>query len=197
MLLRVPLRSKAAYLNFKDPPMPKNEVSNLITEQVLDQETERQRRKDLRREQVLDRLWEISKMSPEMTRGSITGQVKALAMIVAIEGLIPDRRAEKNSAPPLPEVNIYPAAWLGRQQEKSTRSPTRPCSCPGRRRAWPHRARNPSPLGGRPTSAPPQPPTLSKTPACLPSPAALALRRRPQPRRMLRRSCQTPEFPSR
>jgi hypothetical protein len=106
--------------------MPKNEVSNLITEQVLDQETERQRRKELRREQVreqvLDRLWEIAKMSPEMTRSSITGQVKALSMIVAIEGLIPDRRAgsaEKNSAPPLPEVDIYPAAWLGRQQEKS------------------------------------------------------------------------------
>jgi hypothetical protein len=61
-------------------------------------------------------------MSPEMTRGSITGQVKALSMIVAIEGLIPDRRAgssEKNSAPPLPEVDIYPAAWLGRQQEEN------------------------------------------------------------------------------
>jgi hypothetical protein len=106
--------------------MPKNEVSNLITEQVLDQESdlsrlaaERLRRQELRREQVLDRLWEISKMSPEMTRGSITGQVKALAMIVAIEGLIPDRRAEKKSAPPPPEVDIYPAAWLGRQPEKN------------------------------------------------------------------------------
>jgi hypothetical protein len=30
---------------------------------------------------------------PETTRGSITGQVKALSMIVAMEGLIPDRRA--------------------------------------------------------------------------------------------------------
>ena len=106
--------------------MPKNEVSNPITEQVLDQESdlsrlaaERLRKQELRREQVLDRLWEISKMSPEMTRGSITGQVKALAMIIAIEGLIPDRRAEKKSAPPPPEVDIYPAAWLGRQQEKN------------------------------------------------------------------------------
>ena len=110
---------KQPFSNSKEPPMPKTEVSNLITEQVLDQETERQRRKDLRRQQVLDRLWEISKMSPEMTRGSITGQVKALAMIVAIEGLIPDRRAssaEKSSAPSLPEVNIYPT---GRHQEKS------------------------------------------------------------------------------
>ena len=54
---------------------------------------EEQRRQNLSREQVLARLWEIANLSPEMTRGSITGQVKALAMIVAIEGLIPDRRA--------------------------------------------------------------------------------------------------------
>jgi len=100
-----------------------------MQQQLLDQEAdqsrlamERQRRQELRREQVLDRLWEIAKMSPEMTRGSITGQVKALAMIVAMESLIPDRRAgssEKKSAPPLPQANIYPAAWLRRQQEKN------------------------------------------------------------------------------
>src|SRR3981081_4426141 len=69
-----------------------------MQQQLLDQEAdlsrlavERQRRQELRREQVLDRLWEIAKMSPEMTRGSITGQVKAIWMIVAIEGLFPDR----------------------------------------------------------------------------------------------------------
>ncbi|MEA2543814.1 MAG: hypothetical protein QOH35_5180 [Acidobacteriaceae bacterium] len=100
-----------------------------MQQQLLDQEAdlsrlavERQRRQELRREQVLDRLWEIAKMSPEMTRGSITGQVKALSMIVAIESLVPDRRAgspEKKSAPPLPQANIYPAAWLRRQQEKN------------------------------------------------------------------------------
>jgi len=93
-----------------------------MQQQVLDQESERLRRQELRREQVLDRLWEIAKMSPEMTRGSITGQVKALSMIVAIEGLIPDRRAgasEKKSVSPLPQVDIYPAAWRRRQQEKN------------------------------------------------------------------------------
>jgi hypothetical protein len=97
-----------------------------MQQQFLDQEAdlarlavERQRRQELRREQVLDRLWEIAKMSPEMTRNSITGQVKALSMIVAIEGLIPDRRAgsaEKKPAPPLPEVDIYRSAWLPGQQ---------------------------------------------------------------------------------
>ena len=78
-----------------------------------------QRRKEERREQVLDRLWELAIMSPEMTRGSITGQVKAIQMIVAIEAMIPDRRAAaagKKSAPPLPPVDIYASAWLRERQ---------------------------------------------------------------------------------
>jgi hypothetical protein len=85
-----------------------------MEQKLLDLEAESQRRLSLRREQVLDRLWEISKMSPEMTRGSITGQVKALSMIVAIEGLIPDRRAgasNNQSTPPPTQADIYPAAW--------------------------------------------------------------------------------------
>jgi hypothetical protein len=93
-----------------------------MQQQLLDQESERRRRLEQRREQVLDRLWEIAKLSPEITRGSITGQVKAISMIVAIEGLIPDRRAgsaENKSAPPLPRAEIYPAAWPGRQQEEN------------------------------------------------------------------------------
>jgi hypothetical protein len=83
---------------------------------------ERLRKHEQRREQVLDRLWELAKLSPEMTRNSITGQVKAISMIVAIEGLIPDRRAgspENKSAAPLPPAEIYKAAWLGRQKEKA------------------------------------------------------------------------------
>ena len=47
------------------------------------------RRLNLDREQVLARLWEIANLSPEMTRGSITGQVKALSMIVADAKLHP------------------------------------------------------------------------------------------------------------
>jgi hypothetical protein len=46
---------------------------------------------NLSRDQILTRLWELANLSPEATRGIIAGQVKALAMIVAIEGLIPGR----------------------------------------------------------------------------------------------------------
>ena len=75
------------------------------------------------REQVLNRLWELAKLSPEMTRNSMTGQVKALSMIIAMQDFIPDRRAvsaEKKSAPPPVNAQIYQSAWLRKQQAATT-----------------------------------------------------------------------------
>jgi hypothetical protein len=72
-----------------------------VQQQLVQQEADGLRRLNLDREQVLARLWEIAHLSPEMTRGSITGQVKALSMIVAMLNFIPDRHAvssEKKSA---------------------------------------------------------------------------------------------------
>jgi hypothetical protein len=100
-----------------------------VQQQLVEQETEGLRRLNLGREQVLARLWEIANLGPEMTRGSITGQVKALSMIVAMQSLIPDRRAgssEKKSAPPPSHPEIYPAAWLGEQQGKTIDPPPDP-----------------------------------------------------------------------
>jgi hypothetical protein len=77
------------------------------------------------REQVLDRLWELAKLSPEMTRNSITGQVKAITLIIAMENFIPDRRAvaaEKKSAPAPLNAQIYQSAWL-REQKAATIDP--------------------------------------------------------------------------
>jgi hypothetical protein len=92
-----------------------------VQQQLREQESQKLRRKEQRREQVLDRLWEIAKLPAEVTRGSITGQVKAISMIVAIEGLVPDRRArsaETNSVPPPTQPDIY-AASLRDQQGKT------------------------------------------------------------------------------
>jgi hypothetical protein len=78
------------------------------------------------RDQVLDRLWELANLSPETTRGSITGQVKALSMIIAIEGLIPDRRAasaQNKSTPPPVTAQIYTAEWLRKQQSAENADP--------------------------------------------------------------------------
>ena len=93
-----------------------------VQQQLVEQDSDEQHRQNLGREQVLARLWEIANLSPEVTRGSITGQVKALSMIVAIEGLIPDRRAiaaQNKTAPPPVTAQIYQAAWLAEQQGKT------------------------------------------------------------------------------
>ena len=95
-----------------------------VQQQLVQQEAEGLRRLNLDREQVLARLWEIANLSPDMTRGSITGQVKALSMIVAMQNFIPDRLAvsrlavssEKKSAPAPAHAQIYAAAWRGGQQ---------------------------------------------------------------------------------
>ena len=79
----------------------------------------------LAREQVLARLWQIANLSPEITRGSVTGQVKSLSIIVAMENFIPDRRAvsaEKTSAP-APTAHVYKAEWL-REQKAATQATT-------------------------------------------------------------------------
>jgi hypothetical protein len=97
-------------------------------DRLLQQESEEQRRQNLGRERVLARLWEIADLDPDMTRNSMSAQIKALSMIVAIEGLIPsgitnDRRAgssqKKSASPPaVPQIDI--AAWLHEQQGKTT-----------------------------------------------------------------------------
>src|ERR1700679_879180 len=95
-----------------------------VQQQLVKQEAEGLHRLSLDAEQVLPRLWEIAKLSPEMTRGSITGQVKALSMIIAMQNFIPDRHAvssEKSpTAPAQPQINA--SAWL-RKQQATTRDP--------------------------------------------------------------------------
>jgi hypothetical protein len=103
-----------------------------VQQQLVQQEADLSRRAvdGLRRlspdrEQVLARLWEIANLSPEMTRSSVTGQVKALSLIIAMQNFIPDRHAissEKKSVPALPRAQIYAAAWLG-EQKATTNDP--------------------------------------------------------------------------
>ena len=118
-----------------------------VQQQLVEQETEQVRRVQLGRDQILGRLWEIANLSPEMTRGSITGQVKALSMIMAIEGLVPDRRAvsgQSKPAPPPAAPQIYPSAWR-RQQQAETLDPEPPPPVPVQQEAGPE----PQPATGR------------------------------------------------
>ncbi len=76
-----------------------------VKEKLVDQEADGLRRLNIGRDQILDRLWELAKLSHEATRGSIAGPIKALAMILAIEGLntgpplLPTRDATRGTAP--------------------------------------------------------------------------------------------------
>jgi hypothetical protein len=89
-----------------------------VSEKLVDQEVEGLRKLNLGRDQVLTRLWELANLSHEVTRGTIAGQIKALTMIVAIEGLIPGRPSPSATQPTAPPVKaeIYASEWLRKQQ---------------------------------------------------------------------------------
>ena len=95
------------------------EHRNAVTEKLRDQEVEGLRKLNLGRDQVLARLWELANLSHEVTRGSIAGQIKAVSLIVAIQGLIPGRlspSATQPTAPPV-EPEIYTSEWLRKKQQ--------------------------------------------------------------------------------
>jgi hypothetical protein len=111
-----------------------------VREQLVQTETDLSRRAveglhrtNIGRERVLTRLWTIANLSPEMTRSSVTGQVKALSMIIAIECLIPDRRAgslDNKSVPPPAKPNTYVSAWLRALKAKSSAPQPSPALVP-------------------------------------------------------------------
>ena len=92
-----------------------------VSEKLVDQEADGLRKLNLGRDQILNRLWELANLSHEVTRGIIAGQIKALSMIVAIEGLIPTRRSSppvtQPTAPPV-DAPFYKSQWLREQQQQ-------------------------------------------------------------------------------
>jgi hypothetical protein len=99
-----------------------NEHRAAVRERLVDQEVEGLRKLNLGRDQILARLWELANLSHEVTRGIIAGQIKALSMIVAIEGLIPDRRlSPSGTQPAAPPINaeMYEAEWLRKQEHQA------------------------------------------------------------------------------
>jgi hypothetical protein len=105
-----------------------------LQQQLAQQEADKLRRQAITRERVLARLWELADLSQELTRNSISGQVKALFMIVAIEELVPNRRVpektsqQKSSPEPALKPNIYRAPWLPKRDEEGAiiQPPTAP-----------------------------------------------------------------------
>ena len=93
-----------------------------VREKLVDQEAEGLRKLNLGRDQILARLWELATLSHEVTRGIIAGQIKALSMIVAIEGLIPDRRlSPSRTQPAAPPVGTQTSTAPGGSANSSTK----------------------------------------------------------------------------
>jgi hypothetical protein len=137
-----------------------------VQQQLVQQEVEGQRRLNPDREQVLNRLWELANLSPDMTRNSITGQVKAISMIVAMENFIPDRRAvsaEKKSAPAPVNAEIYQSQWLRKQKAATPATTNDPQPTPAQQEeasqvpACPGVPWKPEPAPGPVAEAPPAP----------------------------------------
>jgi hypothetical protein len=104
-----------------------------MQQQLVEQDTDEPRRFSVGRDQVLTLLWDIANMEPERTRNSMSAQVKAISMIVAIEGLIPARRAvsaQKQPVPPPDPPAFYKAEWLRNQQNGKNVDPEQQ-SAPG------------------------------------------------------------------
>ena len=95
------------------------EHRNAVKEKLVEKEVEGLRKLNLGRDQVLARLWELANLSHEVTRGSIAGQIKAVSLIIAIEGLIPGRSSPPATQPTAPSVNaeIYESEWLRKKQQ--------------------------------------------------------------------------------
>jgi hypothetical protein len=102
------------------------EHRNAVKEKLVEKEVDLSRRAaeglrklNLGRDQVLARLWELAYLSHEVTRGSIAGQIKAVTLIIAIEGLIPGRPSPSLTQPTAPSVNveIYESEWLRKKKQ--------------------------------------------------------------------------------
>jgi hypothetical protein len=124
-----------------------------LPRQAEGQAVEEERQLIPTRGQILARLWELAALSAEMTRGSITGQLKAISMIIAIEGFIPDRRA---AGPPSSKRNFAPApthpqpsapvpSCRGAQQEDEPAGPASPGELWGKPWAIPESRLAPTP----------------------------------------------------
>jgi hypothetical protein len=64
------------------------------------------------REQILNKYWELANLNSELTKGNITGQLKALDSLCAE---LPEK--SHDPAQPLPAKQVYRSAWM---------SPSRP-----------------------------------------------------------------------
>src|ERR1700722_834307 len=97
------------------------EHRNAVREKLVDLEAEGLRKLNLGRDQVLARLWELANLSHELTRGTIAGQIKAVSLIIAMEGLIPGRGVSLSQTQPTAPT-VKPETYAAESHRKQQQS---------------------------------------------------------------------------
>ena len=144
-----------------------------VSEKPIDQDVEGPRPLNIGRDQILARLWHLANLNPQETRGSMAGQIKALSMIIAIEGLIPSRFNDRRVAPvpaqpssPPVQARIYVSEWM---RPKSQTEAEEPAQAMAGAEAQPAAPQVPDPPLPEPTED--ALPNLNRNPASLDSPS--------------------------
>jgi hypothetical protein len=159
--------STAAYT--KSKPRVRDHMIKLraaVEEKLINQEAEGLRNLHFGRDQVLARLWHLANLAPEATRGSMAGQIKALSMIIAIAGLIPNRGPGRFNAGRLAPVPTQPASppaepsfsdaeWMRQQSQVESAEPGQSVTAAKAKPAAPQVPK--PPLPSRPTEVAPSP----------------------------------------
>src|ERR1700677_91944 len=84
-----------------------------LREKLVLEESEGLRKLNVGRDKVLELLWNLANLPPDVTRGNINGQLKAVAMFAAMGGLFTaasEAEPERASAPSPVKPPIYGSA---------------------------------------------------------------------------------------
>jgi hypothetical protein len=157
-----------------------------VEQQLVEQDTQEIRRFNVSRDQILTRLWEIANLDPEKTRNSMSAQVKALSMIIAIEGLISARpsarpavSAQNQPAPPPVNPPFYVAEWARTQQHAENADPQPPSTQAQQEGTGPEPQSSPARADDLPRPAPAS--TLDNAESIFPGPSNLSQTTSPLP----------------
>jgi hypothetical protein len=139
-----------------------------VEQKLIELDAGELRRRNQSRDQVLDRLWEIARLDTEKTRNSASAQVKALSLIIAIEGLVPNRHdgrravsAQNQPAPSPVAAQFYKSAWNRTQQNGEPQPPSAQEDVQGEAASQPASGATDAPVSAPEPAPDPSRPTLS------------------------------------